>query len=339
MNQTPKDKLLDVNGLTVKFHSEDGAFTAVDDLSFIVRKGESVCIVGESGCGKSVTSLAIMGLLNIPPAEVTGEIDFEGRDLLKLSREQMRQIRGNQIAMIFQEPMTSLNPVFTCGYQIAEALTLHQGMDKAAARERALELMKLVGIPLPEKRLDDFPHQLSGGMRQRVMIAMALACNPSLLIADEPTTALDVTIQAQIMKLLRDLQQKLDMALILITHDMGVVAQMAQWVIVMYAGEEVERADVRTIFKNPMHPYTLGLLDSIPRLDSSSDEELATIEGTVPGMYDMPRGCKFEPRCKFATERCKTERPGLEDAGDGHMVRCFNFREALARAEEAIANA
>ena len=339
MNQTPKDKLLDVNGLTVKFHSEDGAFTAVDDLSFIVRKGESVCIVGESGCGKSVTSLAIMGLLNIPPAEVTGEIDFEGRDLLKLSREQMRQIRGNQIAMIFQEPMTSLNPVFTCGYQIAEALTLHQGMDKAAARQRALELMKLVGIPLPEKRLDDFPHQLSGGMRQRVMIAMALACNPSLLIADEPTTALDVTIQAQIMKLLRDLQQKLDMALILITHDMGVVAQMAQWVIVMYAGEEVERADVRTIFKNPMHPYTLGLLDSIPRLDSSSDEELATIEGTVPGMYDMPRGCKFEPRCKYATERCKTERPGLEDAGDGHMVRCFNFREALARAEEAIANA
>ena len=339
MNQTPKDKLLDVNGLTVKFHSEDGAFTAVDDLSFIVRKGESVCIVGESGCGKSVTSLAIMGLLNIPPAEVTGEIDFEGRDLLKLSREQMRQIRGNQIAMIFQEPMTSLNPVFTCGYQIAEALTLHQGMDKAAARQRALELMKLVGIPLPEKRLDDFPHQLSGGMRQRVMIAMALACNPSLLIADEPTTALDVTIQAQIMKLLRDLQQKLDMALILITHDLGVVAQMAQWVIVMYAGEEVERADVRTIFKNPMHPYTLGLLDSIPRLDSSSDEELATIEGTVPGMYDMPRGCKFEPRCKYATERCKTERPGLEDAGDGHMVRCFNFREALARAEEAIANA
>ena len=339
MNQTPKDKLLDVNGLTVKFHSEDGAFTAVDDLSFIVRKGESVCIVGESGCGKSVTSLAIMGLLNIPPAEVGGSIDFEGRDLLKLSREEMREIRGNQIAMIFQEPMTSLNPVFTCGYQIAEALTLHQGMDKAAARERALELMKLVGIPLPEKRLDDFPHQLSGGMRQRVMIAMALACNPSLLIADEPTTALDVTIQAQIMKLLRDLQQKLDMALILITHDMGVVAQMAQWVIVMYAGEEVERADVRTIFKNPMHPYTLGLLDSIPRLDSSSDEELATIEGTVPGMYDMPRGCKFEPRCKYATERCKTERPGLEDAGDGHMVRCFNFREALARAEEAIANA
>ena len=333
-----KDKLLDVNGLTVKFHSEDGAFTAVDDLSFAVRKGESVCIVGESGCGKSVTSLAIMGLLNIPPAEVGGSIDFEGRDLLKLSREEMREIRGNQIAMIFQEPMTSLNPVFTCGYQIAEALTLHQGMDKAAARERALELMKLVGIPLPEKRLDDFPHQLSGGMRQRVMIAMALACNPSLLIADEPTTALDVTIQAQIMKLLRDLQQKLDMALILITHDMGVVAQMAQWVIVMYAGEEVERADVRTIFKNPMHPYTLGLLDSIPRLDSSSDEELATIEGTVPGMYDMPRGCKFEPRCKFATERCKTERPGLEDAGDGHMVRCFNFREALARAEEAIVN-
>ena len=338
MNETPKDKLLDVDGLTVKFHSEDGAFTAVDDLSFIVRKGESVCIVGESGCGKSVTSLAIMGLLNIPPAEVGGSIGFDGKDLLKISREQMREIRGNQIAMIFQEPMTSLNPVFTCGYQIAEALTLHQGMSKEDARARALELMKLVGIPLPEKRLDDYPHQLSGGMRQRVMIAMALACNPSLLIADEPTTALDVTIQAQIMRLLRDLQQKLDMALILITHDMGVVAQMAERVIVMYAGEEVEHADVHTIFKNPMHPYTMGLLDSIPRLDSSSDEELSTIEGTVPGMYDMPRGCKFEPRCQYATERCKAERPGLEDAGDGHLVRCFNFREALARAEEEIAN-
>ena len=285
-----------------------------------------------------VTSLAIMGLLNIPPAEVGGSIGFDGKDLLKISREQMREIRGNQIAMIFQEPMTSLNPVFTCGYQIAEALTLHQGMSKEDARARALELMKLVGIPLPEKRLDDYPHQLSGGMRQRVMIAMALACNPSLLIADEPTTALDVTIQAQIMRLLRDLQQKLDMALILITHDMGVVAQMAERVIVMYAGEEVEHADVHTIFKNPMHPYTMGLLDSIPRLDSSSDEELSTIEGTVPGMYDMPRGCKFEPRCQYATERCKAERPGLEDAGDGHLVRCFNFREALARAEEEIAN-
>ena len=338
MAETTKDKLLDVADLTVKFHSEDGAFTAVDDLTFFVRKGESVCIVGESGCGKSVTSLAVMGLLNIPPAEVTGTIEFEGKDLLELSREQMREIRGNQIAMIFQEPMTSLNPVFTCGYQIGEALTLHQGMSKEDARARALELMRLVGIPLPEKRLDDYPHQLSGGMRQRVMIAMALACNPSLLIADEPTTALDVTIQAQIMKLLRDLQHKLDMALILITHDMGVVAQMAERVIVMYAGEEVEHADVRTVFKNPMHPYTKGLLNSIPRLDSSSDEELATIEGTVPGMYDMPRGCKFEPRCTYATERCKAERPGLEDAGDGHLVRCFNFREALERAEEAIVN-
>lgn len=326
-----KDKLLDVNGLSVGFHSEDGVFQAVDHMSFAVRKGESVCIVGESGCGKSVTSLAIMGLLNIPPAEVTGEIMFDGRNLLKLSKEEMRQIRGNQIAMIFQEPMTSLNPVFTCGYQIAEALIQHEGMSKKDARERAIELMRFVGIPSPEKRVDNYPHQLSGGMRQRVMIAMALACKPKLLIADEPTTALDVTIQAQIMKLLRDLKEKLGMALILITHDMGVVAQMAEWVIVMYAGQEVERADVRSIFRNPLHPYTRGLLESIPKLTSARDEPLKTIEGTVPGMYDMPKGCHFAPRCAFCTERCKNEVPDFVDMGDGHMVRCFNVEAVQAK--------
>ncbi|MCR4871180.1 MAG: ABC transporter ATP-binding protein [Atopobiaceae bacterium] len=319
------EQLLNVENLTVKFHSEDGAFTAVDNLSFDVGKGESVCIVGESGCGKSVTSLAIMGLLNIPPAEVTGEIGFEGRDLLKLSKDQMRDIRGDRIAMIFQEPMTSLNPVFTCGYQISEALMLHQGMTRAQAKERSIELLRMVGIPLPEKRFDDYPHQLSGGLRQRVMISMALACNPALLIADEPTTALDVTIQAQIMQLLRDLKARLGMALILITHDMGVVAQMAERVIVMYAGDAVESSDVRTVFKNPLHPYTLGLLESIPRLESSSDEELATIEGTVPGMYDMPKGCKFAPRCQFCSERCLAERPRPVEVEEGHTVSCFNL--------------
>ena len=319
------EQLLNVENLTVKFHSEDGAFTAVDNLSFDVGKGESVCIVGESGCGKSVTSLAIMGLLNIPPAEVTGEIGFEGRDLLKLSKDQMRDIRGDRIAMIFQEPMTSLNPVFTCGYQISEALMLHQGMTRAQAKERSIELLRLVGIPLPEQRFDDYPHQLSGGLRQRVMISMALACNPALLIADEPTTALDVTIQAQIMQLLRDLKARLGMALILITHDMGVVAQMAERVIVMYAGDAVESSDVRTVFKNPLHPYTLGLLESIPRLESSSDEELATIEGTVPGMYDMPKGCKFAPRCQFCSERCLAERPRPVEVEEGHTVSCFNL--------------
>ena len=328
------EKLLEVENLTVKFHSEDGAFTAVDDLSFAVNKGESVCIVGESGCGKSVTSLAIMGLLNIPPAEVSGKIDFEDQDLLKLTKDQMRNIRGDRIAMIFQEPMTSLNPVFTCGYQISEALMLHQGMSRAQAKERSIELLRMVGIPLPEKRFNDYPHQLSGGLRQRVMISMALACNPDLLIADEPTTALDVTIQAQIMQLLRDLKARLGMALILITHDMGVVAQMAERVIVMYAGDAVESSDVRTVFKNPLHPYTLGLLESIPRLDSSSDEELATIEGTVPGMYDMPKGCKFAPRCRFCTERCLAERPRPEEVEEGHMVSCFNLDAVRAWLEE-----
>ena len=318
-----EDKLLNVNDLSVGFESDDGMFMAVRDMGFAVRKGETVCIVGESGCGKGVTSLAIMRLLAEPPAHVSGEVLFEGKDLLKLPMDEMRGIRGNQIAMIFQEPMTSLNPVFTCGFQISEALIAHQGMTKAQARERSIELMRMVGIPEPEKRFDAYPHELSGGMRQRVMISMALACEPKLLIADEPTTALDVTIQAQIMELLRDLKRRLGMALILITHDMGIVAQMAEWVIVMYAGEEVERADVRTIFSNPLHPYTEGLLESIPRLDSDTNKELPVIEGTVPGMYDMPKGCKFAPRCKRCMERCLNEAPPLVTLDDGHAVRCF----------------
>ena len=317
-----QDKLLNVSNLTTKFKTDDGIVTAVSNLSFDVKRGESVCIVGESGCGKSVTSMSIMRLLKAPPANITGTIEFEGKDLLNLPMEEMRKIRGNEIAMIFQEPMTALNPVFTCGHQIGEVLRLHQGMNKEEARKQAIELMRMVGIPLPEKRVDNYPHQLSGGMRQRVMISMALACKPKLLIADEPTTALDVTIQAQIMELIKDLKEQMNMALILITHDMGVVAEMAERVIVMYAGDAVEEADVHTIFKNPMHPYTIGLLESIPRLDGD-DEDLNVIEGTVPSMFDMPKGCRFAPRCKHCTKRCEEELPPLVDVGDGHKVRCF----------------
>ncbi len=314
-----QDKLLEVTNLVTRFHTDDGVVTAVNNLCFDVKQGESVCIVGESGCGKSVTSMSIMRLLNERQAEVSGSIRFDGKELLELSMEEMRKIRGKEIAMIFQEPMTALNPVFTCGYQISEVLQL----GKAEARARAIELMKLVGIPLPEKRVDEYPHQLSGGMRQRVMIAMALACQPKLLIADEPTTALDVTIQAQIMELIRELKERLNMALVLITHDMGVVAEMAERVVVMYAGDAVEEADVRTLFREPMHPYTRGLLASIPRLDTNT-EELSAIEGTVPGLFEMPKGCRFAPRCAQCTAQCEMEDPPLVDIGGNHMVRCFN---------------
>lgn len=320
-----RDTLLEVSNLSTNFHTDDGVVHAVSNLSFDVARGESVCVVGESGCGKSVTSMSIMRLLKTPPAEVTGKIIFDGRDLLSLPMEQMRRIRGNEIAMIFQEPMTSLNPVFTCGHQIMEALRLHQGMSKTEARREAIDLMRMVGIPLPEKRIDDYPHRFSGGMRQRVMIAMALACKPKLLIADEPTTALDVTIQAQIMELILELKEKMNMALILITHDMGVVAEMAERVIVMYAGEAVEEADVHTLFKKPRHPYTVGLLASIPRLDGD-DSDLNVIEGTVPGLYDMPKGCRFSPRCAHCTQRCREEHPELEIMG-GSKVRCFMATE------------
>jgi len=315
--------LLDVRGLVTEFHSSEGVFKAVDDISFSVARGETLGIVGESGCGKSVTSLSVMGLIPRPPGKIpAGEIVFEGRDLLTLSSRQMRDVRGNDISMIFQEPMTSLNPVYTVGQQIMEGILLHENISEAQARERAIEMLRLVRIPSPEGRVDDFPHQMSGGMRQRVMIAMALACNPKLLIADEPTTALDVTIQAQILDLMRDLRERTGTAIMLITHDLGVIAELADRVVVMYAGKVVEEARVGDLFTDPQHPYTLGLLGSIPKLDVE-EERLATIEGSVPNPYNMPAGCKFNPRCPFADDKCRQEVPALAEVKPGHKVACW----------------
>ena len=319
--------LLEVDGLKTHFYTRDGIVRAVDGVSFYVRSGETLAIVGESGCGKSVTSLSILRLIASPPGRtVAGSIRFEGRDLLGLTEPEMRKVRGNEISMIFQEPMTSLNPVLTIGRQIAEALTLHRGLDRGAAWARAIEMLALVNIPEPARRVGEYPHQLSGGMRQRVMIAMALACSPKLLIADEPTTALDVTIQAQILDLMRALKAKTGAAIVLITHDLGVVAEMAQRVIVMYAGRKVEEAPVDALFARPRHPYTQGLLHSIPRLGATATGErvrLEEIRGMVPSMREEIPGCVFAPRCAYATERCRTEYPPLEKKGEGHTVACW----------------
>jgi peptide/nickel transport system ATP-binding protein len=327
--------LLEVENLQTHFRTPEGINRAVDGVSFHVDKGETLAIVGESGCGKSVTSMSLMRLIPEPPGRIAGSVRFEGRDLLRLSEQEMRAIRGNDISMIFQEPMTSLNPVLTVGRQIGETLRIHQGLDKPAAEVRAVEMLTLVGIPEPARRVREYPHQLSGGMRQRVMIAMALACNPKLLIADEPTTALDVTIQAQILQLMLDLKRRIGAAIVLITHDLGVVAEVAERVMVMYAGRKVEEAPVRALFGSPLHPYTQGLLGALPKLGSSvtgAARRLVEIPGQVPSLKRRIEGCVFAGRCSLVTDLCRELAPGLEEKAPGHVVACHYAPKAAAAA-------
>ena len=324
--------ILEISELKTWFHTRDGIVRAVDGVSIHVDRGETLSIVGESGCGKSVTAMSVLRLLPSPPASVEGgRILFDGEDLLEASEERMREIRGNQISMIFQEPMTSLNPVMPVGRQIAESLELHQGLGRRAAADRAVEMLDLVQIPEPRQRSGEYPHQLSGGMRQRVMIAMALACNPAILIADEPTTALDVTIQAQILDLMLQLKEKIGAAIVFITHDLGVVAETAQRVVVMYAGRKVEEAAVEDLFAQPLHPYTLGLMGSIPKLSAraiaAQRGRLAEIPGVVPSLRREVPGCTFAPRCPFAGERCRTERPELEPRPGNRLVACWEWQQ------------
>jgi len=319
--------LLEVRHLKTYFNTDDGIVRAVDDVSFDVLPAETLGIVGESGCGKSVTAMSLLRLIPMPPGYIAGgEVRLRGENLLALGETAMRRLRGNEISMVFQEPMTALNPVYTVGDQIMEAIRLHQKVGKAEARLRAIRMLEQVGIPAPDQRVDEYPHQLSGGMRQRVMIAMALSCRPALLIADEPTTALDVTIQAQILELMRRLQEELSMAILLITHDLGVVAENADRVAVMYAGRIVEYTDVVTLFEAPRHPYSVGLLESMPGAGERR-ETLRVIPGTVPAPTAFPEGCRFHPRCPFADERCRTEVPVLESVRAGHDVRCHRWRE------------
>ena len=321
-------KLLEVKDLATYFFTQDGVVKAVDGISYDVEEGEVLGIVGESGCGKSVSALSIMRLVASPPGRtIRGEVLFEGEDLLSLDDAEMRHIRGNRMAMVFQEPMTSLNPVLTIGRQLTETVELHLGMNKREARERAAELLRMIGIPDAERRLKDYPHQFSGGMRQRVMIAMALSCNPRLIIADEPTTALDVTIQAQILELMRDLSNEFGTALVIITHNLGVVARYARRVVVMYAGRIIETGLAADIYHDPKHPYTLGLLNSVPRLDEKERTRLEAIEGLPPDLIDLPEGCAFAPRCRFAYDRCLKESPTLVEAADEHMSACFRHAE------------
>jgi len=328
-----KNPLLIVRNLRTYFYTEDGVVKAVDGVDFEVYEGETLGIVGESGSGKSVSSLAVLRLLD-PKGKIEegSEIIFNGKSLLELSEDEMRRIRGNDIAMIFQEPMVALNPVFTIGDQIMEAILLHRDVDKKAARQMAIDMLNKVGIPEPEKRIDEYPHELSGGMRQRAMIAMALSCRPKLLIADEPTTALDVTIQAQILELMKELQREYGMAIILITHDVGVIAENADRVVVMYGGKVMETSDVQTTFKKPKHPYTWGLLNSIPRLDIEQ-ERLYSIPGMVPDPLHFPAGCRFSNRCEFGEEKCSVEMPPLVEIEPGHMVRCF-FHQKVEEAQK-----
>jgi oligopeptide/dipeptide ABC transporter ATP-binding protein len=317
--------LLQVKDLRTSFFTPEGEVRAIDGVSFEIGEGKTLGLVGESGCGKSVTSLSIMRLIPSPPGKIVGgEIFYRGRDLLKLNNEEMRRIRGNEISMIFQEPMTSLNPVFTVGNQIGEAIKLHQGLGNRETRQKTIDMLRLVKIADPESRVDSYPHQLSGGMRQRVMIAMALSCNPSLLIADEPTTALDVTIQAQILELMKELQQKIGgMALLLITHDLGVVSEQADNVAIMYAGKIVERSSTRAIFNRPFHPYTVGLLNSLPGVGGLKKKRLDAIPGVVPSPLNLPSGCRFRDRCPRAQELCAQAEPPLEEKEPGHTAACY----------------
>ncbi len=331
----PAHPILRIDNLQTHFFTAIGTVRAVDGVSYALGNGETLGVVGESGCGKSVTALSILRLVANPPGRIVGgSIDFEGRNLLRLSEREMEGIRGNAISMIFQEPMTSLNPLYTVGKQIAEAVALHQGLSKRSAMDKAVEMLRRVYIPEPEKRVHAYPHQLSGGMRQRVMIAMALSCNPRVLIADEPTTALDVTIQAQILDLMRELQETFGTAIILITHDMGVVAENADRVVVMYAGRKVEEAPADVLFDRPGHPYTKGLLGSIPHLDTAARADtgrarLNEIKGMVPSLFNLPQGCSFAPRCGFATNHCHAERPALEEQRPGHWIACWHADKLL----------
>lgn len=316
-------KLLEVNDLSTYFYTPEGVVKAVDGITYDIEEGEILGLVGESGCGKSVSALSLMRLIQRPGKNVAGSVKFDGKDVMALSDSEMRGIRGKDMAMIFQEPMTSLNPVLTIGRQLTEALQLHLKMDKKASTNRAGELLEMVGIPEGAGRLNDFPHQFSGGMRQRVMIAMALSCNPKLLIADEPTTALDVTIQAQILELVQQLGKELGTAVLVITHNLGVVARYADRVNVMYAGKIIERGTAKEIYGNPRHPYTIGLLNSVPRLDEPRKELLEPIDGLPPDLIGLPPGCSFRPRCKFAIDRCATDRPALMEVSDGHTAACW----------------
>ena len=318
--------LLEIKGLKTHFKTDDGWLHAVDGVDLAIDAGQTVCVVGESGCGKSVTAKTVLKLIDMPPGKiVAGQVLWQGRDLVPLRAEEMRKIRAKEIAIIFQEPMTSLNPVYTVGEQIAESVRLHEGLSRAEAMNRAVEMLKLVNIPTPERRIRDYPHQFSGGMRQRVMIAIALACNPKLLIADEPTTALDVTIQAQILDLMQELKDRLGMAVMLITHAMGVVAEVAQNVVVMYAGQVIEEAPVGDLFQHPRHPYTQGLIRSIPRIDLAATHKLRleAIPGTVPKLIEPRAGCRFADRCKFVQAECRAATPPLRDFTPGHKVACF----------------
>jgi peptide/nickel transport system ATP-binding protein len=322
------ERLLEVKGLKTYFYTDEGVVRAVDGIDLHIDKGETLGVVGESGCGKTVTALSIMKLIPMPPGRIVeGQILYQGRDLVTLPPAQMRKVRGKEISMVFQEPMTSLNPVFTIGEQIAEAIRLHEGLGRRDAMDKTVEMLKIVHMPNPERRIKEYPHQLSGGMRQRVMIAMALSCNPKLLIADEPTTALDVTIQAQILELLNELKAKLGMAVMLITHDMGVIAETAQRVVVMYAAKVVEEAPVKELFKEPLHPYTQGLLRSIPRIDlaATKKQRLEAIPGVVPSLIEVPPGCRFAPRCQYVKPMYTEKEPPLKEVRQGHKVACWLY--------------